>query len=50
MDSLLATCLIASLGVIQVTKVMYETSFDEEEDLDKLEDGNKGVYLSECEG
>lgn len=35
---------------MQVTKVLYESCDDYEEDFDKLEDGNKGVYLSECEG
>ena len=34
----------------QVTKVWYEAFVDEEEELDRLEDGNRGVYLSECEG
>ena len=37
------------LGILQVTKVLYECSSSGEE-LDKLENGSKGVYLSECEG
>lgn len=44
-----------TVSVLQVTKVMYESSGEEEEgegeEMEKLEEGGKGVYLSsECEG
>lgn len=46
----LPSCHWFTLHVPQVTKVWYEACVDEDEELDRLEDGNKGVYLSECEG
>lgn len=38
------------MGPSQVAKVFYESCAEEDDELDKLEDGNKGIYLTECEG